>query len=183
MSAVSLNRMSTHTNFLILGTGGIGSFIIDEFLRLKESGAISTVKIASRSVRLTIYRTNCVMTDWLTRSQEATKESHPDWFSRGGELAIIDHSDESTLLAAFKGVEVVITAIAFEALEKQKGLVKAAKAAGVKLYVPTEYSIPSDLTSTGILSTKTHLNTWFKEFGFPYVRVFCGMWPDYILTP
>lgn len=123
------------------------------------------------------------MTDWLTRLQNAVKASRPDWFSRGGELAVVDHSDESTLLAAFKGVEVVIVAIAFEALEKQKDLVKAAKAAGVKLFVPTEYSIPSDLTTTGIWSTKTHLNTWFKEFGFPYVRVFCGMWPEYIFAP
>jgi len=155
--------MSTHTNFLIFGTGGIGSFIIDEFLKLKESGAISTVKIASRS--------------------NAIKGTRPDWFARGGELAVVNYSDESTVLAAFEGVEVVITAIAFEALEKQKGLVKAAKAAGVKLFVPTEYSIPSDTTTTGIWSTKTHLNTWFKEFGFPYVRVFCGMWTDYFFTP
>ena len=44
--------MSTHTSFAIFGTGGIGSFIIDEFLKLKENGAISTVKIASRSVSL-----------------------------------------------------------------------------------------------------------------------------------
>jgi len=78
------------------------------------------------------------MADQSARPQEAVRESHPDWFSRGGELAVIDHSDESNLLAAFKGVEVVITAIALNALEKQKGLVKAAKAAGVKLYVPTE---------------------------------------------
>lgn len=47
--------MSTHTNFLIIGTGGIGSFLIDEFLKLKESGAISTLKIASRSVKFTVY--------------------------------------------------------------------------------------------------------------------------------
>ena len=63
---------------------------------------------------------------------------------------MVDHSDGSTLLAAFKGVEVVIAAIAFNALEKQKGLVKAAKAAGVKLFVPIEYSISSDHTTTGI---------------------------------
>ena len=77
----------------------------------------------------------------------------------------------------------MITAIAFEALEKQKGLIQAAKAAGVKLFVPTEYSIPADQTTTGIWSTKTHLNTWFRDFGFPYVRVFCGMWPEYVFIP
>lgn len=46
--------MSTHTHFLIIGTGGMGSYLIDEFLKLKGSGAISTVKIASRSVKLTV---------------------------------------------------------------------------------------------------------------------------------
>ena len=117
------------------------------------------------------------------RPQDAIKKSHPDWFSRGGQLTIIDHSDESTILAAFRGIEIVITAIAFDALEKQKGLIEAAKAAGVKLFVPTEYSVPADHTTTGIWSTKTHLNNWFKEFGFPYVRVFCGMWPEYVFTP
>ena len=50
--------MSTHTTFAIFGTGGIGSFIIDEFLKLKENGAIFTVKIASRSVGLKIYHTS-----------------------------------------------------------------------------------------------------------------------------
>lgn len=123
------------------------------------------------------------MADWFVRPQDAIKGSHPDWFSRGGELTIVDYSDESTILTAFKGVEVVVTAVAFTALEKQKDLVKAAKAAGVKLFVPTEYSIPADHTTTGIWSTKTHLNTWFKEFGFPYVRVFCGMWPEYVFVP
>jgi saccharopine dehydrogenase-like NADP-dependent oxidoreductase len=46
--------MSTHTNFVIFGTGNIGSFVVDELLKLKENGAISTVKIASRSVSLTV---------------------------------------------------------------------------------------------------------------------------------
>lgn len=51
-------RMSTHTSFAVFGTGGIGSLIIDEFLRLKELGVISTVKIASRSVCFAIHYAN-----------------------------------------------------------------------------------------------------------------------------
>jgi len=93
------HTMSTHTNFLIFGTGGIGSFIVDEFLKFKESGVISTVKIASHSVKFTIYFVNDVMTDQLTRPQYVIRESHPEWFS-SGELTVIDYSDESTLLTA-----------------------------------------------------------------------------------
>lgn len=55
--------MSTHTNFLIIGTGGIGSFLIDEFLKLKETGTISTLKIASRSVKFTVENPDDVVAD------------------------------------------------------------------------------------------------------------------------
>ena len=96
---------------------------------------------------------------------------------------MIDYSDESSLLAALEGIEVVVTALKFTALETQKGLVKAAKTAGVKLFVPTEYGIPTDHVTTGVLSTKTHLNNWFKEFALPYIRVLCGIWPEYALSP
>jgi len=155
--------MSTHRSFAIFGTGGIGSFIIDELLKLKESGAISTVKIASRS--------------------DSIKESHPDWFSRGGELVVVDYSDESTLLPALEGVEVAITALTFSAYEKQKDIIKAAKAAGARLFVTSEYGLPTDDITTGIWSIKMRLNEWLNEFGFPYVRVFCGGWPEYAFQP
>jgi hypothetical protein len=99
------------------------------------------------------------MADKFTRPQDDMTESRPEWFPRGGEPAVIDHSDGSTLLAAFKGTEVAIPAIAFNALKKQKGLAKATKAAGGKLFVLTGCSIPSDHTTTGVLLTNTHLNT------------------------
>ena len=96
---------------------------------------------------------------------------------------MVDYSDESTLLPVLKGVEVVITALAHDALEKQKDVIKAAKTAGVKLFVTSEYGVPTDKVTAGIWLARVHLDNWFKEFGFPYVRVFCGGWPEYVLRP
>ena len=95
---------------------------------------------------------------------------------------MVDYSRESTLLSALDGVEVVITALAFAAFEKQKDIVKAAKAAGVKLFVDSEYGLHTDDVTTGIWMIKKDMNSWLKEFGFPHVRILCGLWPDYVFT-
>lgn len=42
--------MSGYKNFAVLGAGNIGKFIIDELLRSKAAGTISSVVIVSRSV-------------------------------------------------------------------------------------------------------------------------------------
>ena len=96
---------------------------------------------------------------------------------------MVDYSDQSTILPALEGVEVVITALAHDALDKQKDIIKAAKIAGVRLFVTSEYSVSMDNVTGGIWLPRVHLDNWFKEFGFPYVRVFCGVWPEYAFQP
>ena len=96
---------------------------------------------------------------------------------------MVDYSDESTLLSALEGVEVVITSLAYDAIEKQKDIIKAAKTAGARLFVTSEYGAPTDNVTGGIWLPRVHLDNWLKKFGFPYVRVFCGVWPEFILQP
>jgi hypothetical protein len=95
---------------------------------------------------------------------------------------VVDYSDESTFLPAMEGVDVVVTALGFNALEKQKDLVKVAKTAGVKLFVTTDYGVPMENSTTGIWAPKININKWFEEFGFPYARIICGGWPEHLLT-
>ena len=40
------------SNFAVVGAGSIGSWIIEEFLKYKASGVVNTLKIISRSVRI-----------------------------------------------------------------------------------------------------------------------------------
>ena len=43
--------MSTYTSFAVIGAGNIGKFIVDELLKLKADGAVSSVTLVTRSVR------------------------------------------------------------------------------------------------------------------------------------
>ena len=95
---------------------------------------------------------------------------------------MVDYSDKHTLISALEGVEVVITALAATAFEKQKDVIQAAKAARVKLFVTSEYGVSTDDVTTGIWLVKKVMNDWLEEFGFPYVRILCGIWPDYAFT-
>ena len=45
------NRM-VFRSFAVVGAGNIGSFIIDELLRLKVIGTVSSITVVSRSVRI-----------------------------------------------------------------------------------------------------------------------------------
>jgi hypothetical protein len=96
---------------------------------------------------------------------------------------VVDYTDESTILPSLKGVEVVITALAGAAHDKQKDIIKAAKTAGARLFVSSDYGISTDNVTAGIWLPKVHSDQWLREFGFPYVRVLCGLWPEYALHP
>ena len=78
--------------------------------------------------------------------------------SKDAELAVVDHSDESILVTALEDIEVAITAIASNALEKQKDVMKAGKAAGAKLSISTEFGRPTNHATVDIWSTETRLN-------------------------
>lgn len=54
-------------------------------------------------------------------------------------LVPVDYSNGTELEAALKGHEVVISTFAEAGVVVQPGLAKAAKAAGIKLFVPSEY--------------------------------------------
>jgi len=47
--------MSTYTNFAIVGAGRLGKVVIDEFLKLKADGAVSSVTLVTRSVCCSYY--------------------------------------------------------------------------------------------------------------------------------
>lgn len=47
--------MSTYTNFAIVGAGRLGKLVIDEFLKLKADGAVSSVTLVTRSVCCPYY--------------------------------------------------------------------------------------------------------------------------------
>ncbi|KAA1475527.1 hypothetical protein DENSPDRAFT_874079 [Dentipellis sp. KUC8613] len=65
-------------------------------------------------------------------------------------------------------------------------LARAAKAAGVRLFVPSEYGAPTDMDATdvpGVLRTKRALQLELRELGMPYLLMFTGPCSDHVFVP
>lgn len=77
-------------------------------------------------------------------------------FPSGTTHVAVDFTDSPALTEQFRlhNCEVVISAINHDYLEVQARTLEAAKNAGVKLYVPSEYGIPSE-GQDGILGRKS----------------------------
>ncbi|KAF9779857.1 NAD-P-binding protein [Thelephora terrestris] len=149
-------------SFAVIGAGHIGSFIVDELLRLKAAGTVSSVTVVSRSDAST---------------------SHPEWATQGAKFATIDYNDQSTLQAAFEGVEVAISAVRStpEGLQGQKALAHAAKLSGVKIFAPSEFGTPGG--SGGYVLLKKQIHEHLREIGLPYSIFYTGPCPDMLFCP
>lgn len=77
----------------------------------------------------------------------------------------------------------VISTIGNDILEVQDNLVLAAKAAGVKLFVPSEFGFPSDEPSADIWGAKYEQKQRLKnELHLPYAAFYTGLFPDYVFA-
>lgn len=90
----------------------------------------------------------------ITRPSSTPKE-----FPEGVKHLAQELTDVSTLAAAFQehNVEVVISTLAREGLAAQFPAADAAKAAGVKLFVPSEYGVRGEAPTVGPLVAKSKL--------------------------
>jgi uncharacterized protein YbjT (DUF2867 family) len=149
---------SAYQHFAVIGAAVLGSYFIEGLLKAKAAGTISSVVVVSRS---------------------DIKGEHPQWVSQCAQFAIIDYDSTESLKKAFTGIDVVLSTIATDAVPKQAELAVAAKAANVKLFVPSEFGDPSDTATQGFWVEKKKIHRKLEELRLPYVLVFTGIWPDF----
>ncbi|EIM89928.1 NAD-P-binding protein [Stereum hirsutum FP-91666 SS1] len=156
--------MSTYSSFAVVGAGLVGKFIVDAFLQGKASGRIKDVTVLTRS---------------------SSKNPKIDEFAnKGATIRAVDYSDLTSLRSALSGIDVVVSAFGRDALVSQQSVAEASKAAGVKLFVPSEYGTPTETTpQRGPLVHKTALQAGLKEIGLPYTLIFSGALMETGLTP
>ena len=110
--------------------------------------------------------------------------SHPEWVIQGAKFAIIDYSDRPTLLDAFDDVDVVVSTVNSgpDAVRGQKALADAAKAAGVKIFTPSEFGTsPAKMEGRYVL--KGEIRDYLQEIELPYAILHTGPWSDFIFNP
>ncbi|KAI0259729.1 hypothetical protein BC834DRAFT_604478 [Gloeopeniophorella convolvens] len=100
----------------------------------------------------------------------------------GARVVHVNYSDQERLKSALAGVDVAISGISAFALETQLALVDAAKEAGVKLFVPSEFAGSPDNAKGGFYSLKVEQRAKLDAVGMPRVIFYSGIWSDRIWT-
>jgi uncharacterized protein YbjT (DUF2867 family) len=83
---------------------------------------------------------------------------------------------------ALVGVDVAICTIAIPALKVQEGIVRAAKDAGVKLFVPSEFGGTTEGETEGFFGEKASIQDQLRDLDLPYAVFYTGSFSDYIWT-
>ncbi|KAJ6534598.1 hypothetical protein DFH09DRAFT_1405149 [Mycena vulgaris] len=161
--------MSAYTSFAVVGGGTIGLPIVSA--------------LAAQGVSVVL----------LSRPQ-ATAKTVPS----GVRVVKVDYTDAAAVAAVFKAhkIDVVLSTTTGTAVAAQKSLVEAARLAAVKLFVPSEYWIPSEGESEGILGDKNRVAGKnipgqrvavfdeppedLKAAGIPSVRFYTGLFIELI---
>ncbi|KAJ6576712.1 hypothetical protein DFH09DRAFT_1031490 [Mycena vulgaris] len=109
----------------------------------------------------------------LSRPESAAAKTVPS----GVDVVKVDFADAAAVAAVFTAhkVDVVLSAITTTAAAAQKSLVKAAKLAEVKLFVPSEYGMPTEGQTEGLLGDKNRIAADLKAAGIPSTRIFTGL--------
>ncbi|TRM70020.1 hypothetical protein BD626DRAFT_554261 [Schizophyllum amplum] len=118
----------------------------------------------------------------LTRAVTARPAFLPDNVAHSG----IDYADVNATTAILQEhqVQVVIAPLNSFAIMQQIPLADAAKAAGVQLFVPSEFGTVSkgipDVETPPYLRVKMQIADHLQAIGLPYLRVFPGSFQEFI---
>ncbi|KAK0476167.1 hypothetical protein IW261DRAFT_1368076 [Armillaria novae-zelandiae] len=156
---------STFKSFAIVGAAGhIGKHI---FAALHEQ----TTTVSSI---LVITRTSSSSTDALPLSPKVKIAKVGDYKNVEGIAAILQ----------VHHIEVLISAANWQTEEgvyvNETALADAARAAGVKLFVPSEFGVPTVDASRSLLKAKDDVAKHMKEIGLPSARFFTGQFFSWI---
>jgi hypothetical protein len=89
----------------------------------------------------------------------------------------VESSDASS---ALQGIDVLISTVAIPGLQAQYPLIKIAKAAGIKLFVPADWGDNTDGREAVIFRSKAKLREELESIGLPYASFFHGLWIDFL---
>ncbi|EJD40167.1 NAD(P)-binding protein [Auricularia subglabra TFB-10046 SS5] len=120
-------------------------------------------------------------------SELAKQGANVVFFTRGGNSAtpegiptkVVNYTDADAVAEALQGTEVVVSTLSGAGFAVQPTLADAAKKAGVKLFVPSEFgSRTQDLPAENPLAFKAQFQQYLKSIGLPYTIYNVGLFAD-----
>ncbi|KZT55911.1 NAD(P)-binding protein [Calocera cornea HHB12733] len=149
--------MSGYKNFAVAGAGTIGLPIVEELLKAKAAGTVAKVVVLTRSAT----------------GKDALAE-------KGAEPIVVDYDSPTSLQSALKGIDIVISTLNVFGLDAQSQLADAAKAAGVKLFVPSEFGGDTVNFPEGFNAPKAAQRERLTAIGIPWALFPTGPFADWI---
>lgn len=100
----------------------------------------------------------------------------------GAQVVHVDYADTAALTTALHGIDVLVAVLGGSAFLLQIPLAEAAKAAGVKLFVPSEFGNPTEEISANddFFGQKVQVLEAVKMIGLPYALFWTGLFSDFI---
>jgi len=147
--------MSKYTKFAVVGAGTLGNYIVQQLVKDKAAGNVKEVVVL-------------------------TREGSKTTVQGDAKVIRVDYSNDESIKHALTGVEVVISTISGEALNVQGKIAAAAKEAGVKLFIPSDFGNVTEGETEGLFGAKANIQTQLKALGIPYVVFYTGPFADYI---
>ena len=95
----------------------------------------------------------------------------------------VDYSNKESIKDALTNIDVVISTVPPTALDVQLGIAEAAKEAGVKLFVPSEFGGVTEGATEGVKGSKARVQDQLKAVGIPYTLFYTGAYADFIWVP
>jgi uncharacterized protein YbjT (DUF2867 family) len=95
-------------------------------------------------------------------------------------VVAVDYSNKDSIKSALTSVDVVVCTISRMALGLQAGIAAAAKEAGVKLFVPSEFGNVTDGETQGQFGEKARIQTQLKAVDIPCTIFYTGPFADFV---
>lgn len=119
----------------------------------------------------------------LTRKTGGNKAFADEWKKKGARIHAVDYDDEASLVEALSGVQVVISTLGPPGSPLQVSIVKAAKKAGVELYVNGHWGptwTAADVPELAMLDAlRAPTLKVAEEVDLPWVDFRTGAFPEY----
>ncbi|KAG6832909.1 hypothetical protein H0H92_004793 [Tricholoma furcatifolium] len=143
--------MARYSSFAVVGAGYVGLPIIKALI--KRNAAVLV----------------------LTRSR--SKSIPPS-----AKLVQVDYNDIARVTRTLQEhrVEVVISTLNVDGLSSQNTIGEASKGAGIKLFLPSEFSVPTQGSKAGLFAKKDKRTKYIQSLGIPTCRIYNGFFMEMI---
>ncbi|KAJ4292459.1 hypothetical protein N0V90_009121 [Kalmusia sp. IMI 367209] len=165
--------MANSTKVAILGaTGESAGLILNGLLDSKEQHFVS------KSYRFQTLRFTETQLTALARFSSADKPEYARLSQKGVKIAAVDlNGPEEKLVETLQGIDVLIASVPPTVLDVQLPLIRAAKQAGVKRFLPSAYSMVIALGGVStVQEKKEQIYAELERIGLPYTIIDVGWW-------